>query len=104
MKKIIKYTGNTDRFAGQRTAILLRAELQIVKEMSDELKRHVGNDAIPRGSAILCTYIGDKGIAFSELINYGCHALSRLKKMIGQSFSIDVSPNEQQESMEEKLI
>lgn len=91
----IKYTGNQDRFAGQVTGKLLSAELQIVKEMSKELLEHIGEGAIPRGSAIRCVYVGEKGIPFVELRNYGCSALSRLKNMIGQSFTIDRPMNEQ---------
>ena len=89
MANTIKYTGNLDRFAGQRTGKLLSAELQIVKDIKQELKDHIGGD-LPRGSSILCVYLGEKGIPFAELRNYGSSALSRLKKSVGQVFEIDV--------------
>ena len=88
MANTIKYTGNIERFAGQRTGKLLSAELQIVKDIKPELREYMGGD-LPRGSSILCVYQGEKGIPFVELRNYGSAALSRLKKAVGQAFEID---------------
>ena len=90
MANVIKYTGNTERFAGQKKGTLLSSELQIVKEMSTQLKEHVGIDSIPRGSAIRCVFIGENGIPFVELRNYGSAALHRLKGNIGQEYVIDI--------------
>lgn len=99
MANVIKYVGNTDRFQGQTKGVLLSAELQIVKEVKQELRDHVGEDALPRGSAILCVFQGDKGIPFVELRNYGSASLSKLKKAIGQVFEIDVPAKEKQEEL-----
>jgi hypothetical protein len=93
MANVIKYAGNTDRFAGQKNCTLLSAELQIVKEIKPELKEHIGGE-LPRGSAIRCVFIGEKGIPFVELRGYGCAALSRLKNSIGQMFEIDIPETE----------
>lgn len=88
MANTIKFTGHRERFANQRKGRLLSADLQIVKEMSEELKAHVG-EPFPRGSAIRCVYIGEKGIPFVELRNYGSTALLRLRKSIGMEFEIE---------------
>lgn len=93
MSNTIKWAGNTERFAGQRRAVLLSAELQIVREIAPELISHIGGET-PRGSAILCIYRGEKGIPFAELRNYGSAALLRLKKSVGQAFEIDVPQTE----------
>ena len=84
----IKYTGNLERFRGQKTGKLLYAELAIVKELSDEFKSEIG-EPIPRGSAILCVYMGERNYPFIELKNYGSATLSKLQKSIGQIFEID---------------
>lgn len=89
MSNKIKFMGNTDRFCGQRKGTLLSAGLQIVKEISPELRAHVGDDSIPRGSAIRCVYIGEKGIPFVELRNYGSASLLKLQSSIGQEFTVD---------------
>jgi hypothetical protein len=99
MANTIKFTGNKDRFAGQKKGILLSADLKIVKEMSDELKSNVGEDCIPRGSSILCVYVGEKGIPFVELRNYGSATLHKLKKSIGQEFEVDMPIPDNQERM-----
>lgn len=99
MKNVIRWTGNTERFKGQTKGVLLSAELQIVKEIKQELRDHVGEDALPRGSAILCVFQGDKGIPFVELRNYGSASLSKLKKAVGQVFEIDVPAKEKQEEL-----
>ena len=99
MSNTIKFNGNTTRFAGQRKGILLSADLQLIKELSEELKVHVGEDCIPRGSAIRCVYVGEKGIPFTELRNYGSATLHKLKKSIGQEFLIDAPIPDNQEKM-----
>lgn len=73
----IKFKGNTERFAGQSSAILLSAELGIVKTLSPELKAHVGESIIPRGSCIIAIYKGNQGIPFADIRNYGSASLLR---------------------------
>jgi hypothetical protein len=97
----IEYTGNTERFANQKHATLLSVELQIVKEISCELITHIGNSAIPRGSAILCVFLGDKGVPFAVLKNYGATSMSRLKSLIGDTFAIN---NNIQPVVQESLV
>lgn len=90
MADAIKYTGDKSRFMGQKTGVLLESRLEIVKEMSPELKKHLGLNDLPRGSAILCIYIGEKGVPFAELKNYGSATLSRLKKKKGERLLLDI--------------
>jgi hypothetical protein len=97
----IKYSGNLERFRGQKTGKLLYAKLAIVKELSDEFKAEIG-EPIPRGSAILCVYMGEKNYPFIELKNYGSATLSKLQKSIGQIFEIDCPADAQPVALELK--
>lgn len=94
MANRIKFEGNTNRFAGQRSAILLSAELGIVKTLSPEFKEHIGENLIPRGSCIVSIYKGNLRIPFADVRNYGSASLLRMQKSIGQTFEIDVPDTE----------
>ena len=89
VKNLIKYIGNTERFAEQSTGVLVAVESKVVKTLKPEMSKYLGSDIIPRGTCIICIYQGDKGIPFADVRPYGSTALLRLKKAIGQTFVID---------------
>jgi hypothetical protein len=92
MATAIEYTGNIERFAGQKKARLVSVEAPIAKTITSELRAHIGKD-LPENSVrqfLLCHYIGEKGIAFADVIGYGGGRKLKLEKAIGTWFEIDV--------------
>ena len=99
MANIIKYIGNTERFAGQTKGKLLSADHTPVKLLSPEMVEYLGEDTLPRGSCIICIFRGNKGVPFADARSYGSATLIRLLNSINQEFFIDVPPTETQENL-----
>lgn len=74
---------------GQTSCILRHVyETQVVK-LSDELKQYF-NAPLPRGTCIVCTYSGNFGIPFVDIIPYGYAKLVRLENAVGLCYEIEV--------------
>jgi hypothetical protein len=87
----IEYAGNVARFHGQKNGKLVDVQQVISKTVSQDLRLHTGQD-MPENSVrsfIACTYTGDKGIPFVDVVGYGGTRLLKLKESIGQTFEID---------------
>ncbi len=91
MANTIEYTGNKSRFAGQKKARLLNVEVVVAKQMSAEIREHVGKD-IPLNSVrqyLLCHYTGEKGVPYADVLSYGGARLLKLQKAVGTWFDVD---------------
>lgn len=88
--RTIKQTGNISRFFGQKTAQLVDVHSKLVKKVSDELKDYTGYTFPRKGTCIVATFIGDKGIPFTEIRPYSAASLLSLeKKLKNEVFLID---------------
>lgn len=87
----INYDGNTGRFHGQRAGKLIDIDVKLAKNIDTEVLASTGKN-VPVNSVrqfIVLTFIGDRGIPFQDIINYGGARLEALKKDLGKWFEID---------------
>lgn len=99
---IIECSGNLFRFYDQKKAKLVDVQQVIAKTISTELREHVGKN-IPAKSVrsfIVCTFIGDLGLPFVDIVGFGGYRLLKLRESIGQTFEIDYPPSEHQTEIE----
>lgn len=104
--KTIPCTGNTVRFADQKTARLVDVSICIVKDLAPEwIVTVLGQDKQPKGTCLVLSYVGDKGIPFACIRNYGSASYRSLRKKIGQEYEIEqpVVEQETEEHVQEKL-
>jgi hypothetical protein len=85
---IIKRNGNPERYHNQTSAQLIHVcDTQVAKLPEELLAYHGGT--IPRGTCIVCTYKGNFGIPFIDIISYGSARLMRLEKSVGMCFELE---------------
>lgn len=90
MANTIKFEGNTARFACQKKGRLVHVDIMPIKEISPELLELVGMEKpTTNRTASICTFVGEKGIPFTEIRNYGASLITKLKAEIGHEFAID---------------
>lgn len=95
MASTIKYEGNLNRFAGQKKGRLVHVDIMPIKEISPELLELVGMEKpTTNRTASICTFVGEKGIPFVEVRNYGASLITKLKAEIGHDFAIDCPTTE----------
>lgn len=98
----IEYTGNLERFSNQKSGQLVSVADPIAKTIHPMLLKHVGKDINTASvkKQIVLTFIGENGIPFVDIINYGGGRLLKLKAAIGQWFEIDSPVKEEQVNLE----
>lgn len=102
--KSIEYKGNLHRFGGQKTAQLLAVQQIASKEIDPMTISHVGREIDTKGvrSYLLLTFVGNRGIAFQDILNFGTARQLSLKADIGTWFPIDSPATEEQVEIELK--
>jgi hypothetical protein len=98
----IELSGNTSRYNGQKTAILVHVSSVIAKKIHLDLYIHVGKDLnlMSVRRYLVCTFIGENGIPFVDIVSYGGSKEIRLRCSIGELFSIDCPAVEKQTELE----
>lgn len=90
MANTIKYEGNLSRFAGQKKGKLVHVEPMPIKEVSHELLELIGMEKPVNNKMVACcTFVGEKGIPFTEIRKHGSSLITKLKAEIGHEFIID---------------
>lgn len=91
MSKYQIVTGeNSERFAGQTSAKLVSATMSIVKDIPHEwIVKNIDNNKQIRGTCIILSFVGNKGIPFAVVKSYGSATLRRYRdRLIGKDFEI----------------
>jgi hypothetical protein len=97
---IIKSNALTTNKYNQTKGTLVHVQSVPTREILGLFEDQFHDDYLPRGTCIICTYVGNKHASFQEIKRYGSATLLRLKKEVGQTFEIDYPPSEHQTEIE----